>query len=79
MDQKHKEAFQELRQWCVKHNAEIYIEDDPFPQIYVKIESNRYFSLEGHFDALDQTVSELDSNFEELGHINFMEQEDDNT
>lgn len=81
MDNKHKQVFQELREWCEKWNAEIYIEDctGSDAEMYVKISNEKYYSLDGFFGKHDREVVKLDGNFERINYFNFMEQEDDNT
>jgi hypothetical protein len=65
MNQKHKEAFQELRQWCEKWDAEISLID-------VLIGETEYQTMFGRFYNRTNYIG-LDGFAK-----NFMEQEDDN-
>lgn len=74
MNQKHKQAFRELRQWCQKWDAEIYCTDIRFG--YVDYTTTNEILRDN--DPFMQTSSKIIDETKKL--FNFMEQEeDDNT
>lgn len=73
MNSKHKKAFQELRQWCEKWDAEIYCTDIRVGYVEYTTTSE----ILRDYDPFMQTTSKIIDETKKI--FNFMEQEDDNT
>ena len=76
MNRKHKQAFQELRQWCEKYQAEITagntINSDGYYCTLIRL-GFEYYIIED-FSYLKTRLKDYNGQ-----EVNFMEQEDDNT